>query len=258
MRPVLLAMLAALLSACKAPDPAPQRFEELLGWMFSHAGDDDDDAMQEGVSSAESWMDQHFDESLEGYVVDPLTVDELDAVDAGDRDRSGLHGVAVGYPYVATAEDVAFTQVERRQNSMADTGDEEDVSLVDGDPDCYADGSCDRVTYDVDQVTDLGFGIQLETWMRYQYRRMPTDQGLALFVRAWTTQTPQINTDLFSVLQTYQMWMLLPEDGTWRSLQGEWVDARVGDSGLDVDFVMKMWIKGLIDAEASLDHSSSD
>lgn len=256
MRPPWLPLALALLPACRAPDPAPERFEELLGWMFAHAETEEQEPLVEGIALADGWLDEHFDETLEGYVVEPLTEDQLASVDADGRDRSGLRGVAIGYPYTASAEQVATVLMERRESAMADTGDSEEVILLDGGTDCFAEGACDWVAFDVDQITDLGFGITLQTWMRYQYRRVGTAAGDVIYLRSWTTQTPTITTDLFSVLQVYQVWMMLPDQDGWRALQGQWVEAQVGDSGLDIDFVMQVWVNGLIDAEARLDEAA--
>lgn len=251
----LLASLA-LLAACRSPDPAPDRFEELLGWMFAHAEDEDPAPLAEGAVNAMGWLDNHFDETLSGYVIEPLTEDQLAVIDADGRDRAGLRGVALGYPYQTDLDAVAEALMVRRANAMADTADTTEVTLVDGDIDCFSAGDCARISFDVDQLTDLGFGITLETWMRYEYRRVDTEVGQILTQRNWTTQTPEITTDLFSVLQTYQMWALLPEGDGYRSIQGQWVEAKVGDSGLDMDFVMKIWINGLIDAELNLDEDA--
>ncbi len=257
MRTLPLPLLVFTL-ACRGPEPAPDRFEELLGWMFAHAEDEEPDALQDGASHATAWLDDHFDETLEGYVIDPLTEDQLAAVDASGRDRSGLRGVAVGYPFTADLDQVVVEVVERRENAIIDTADQQEVELIDGDPDCFVAETCERVSYDVDQTTDLGFNITLRTWMRFEYRHLETDAGPALTLRTWTTQTPEITTDLFSVLQVYQMWALLPEGNGWRSIQGQWVEAQAGDSGLDVDFVMQIWINGLIDSEERLDLASAE
>lgn len=255
---MLPTLLLPLMLACRGPDPAPDHIEQLLGWMFLHADDEDTTQFLEGTAKAQTWLDAHFDETLEGYVIDPLTVEQLDAVGAGDRDRSQIRGVALGYPYSADVDQVATELMARRVNAEADTGDQETCTLVEGDPDGFGARTCDWVVWDVDQVTDLGFGISLETWVRYQYRRLETEEGQALMLRAWSQQTPEITTDLFTVLQTYQMWLLLPHDGAWRSIQGEWVDARVGDSGLDMDFVMQVWINGLRDTEEGINLGASD
>lgn len=255
MRPTLPLLL---LTACRGPDPAPDRFEELMGWLFLHADDEDTESFVEGTEKVQTWAETHFAETAEGYVINPLTEEQMAAVGAGDRDRTQIRGVAVGYAYTADADAVAAELMARRENAAVETGDREFITLVDGDPDCFVAQTCDWVVYDVNQVTDLGFGIELETWNRYQYRRLDTSAGEAIALRSWSRQTPEVTTDLFSLEQTYQMWLLLPHAGGYRSIQGEWVDARVGDDGLDMDFVMQMWINGLRDTEESLNTGASD
>lgn len=252
-----LPLFALLAPACRGPDPAPERIEELLGWMFQHADDEDTEGLVDGVDKAQTWLATHFDQTLEGYVINPLTEEQLTAVGAGGRDRSEIRGVALGYPFTADADAVAAQLMRQRDEADLDTGDRELVTLVEGDPTCFSNGTCGWVVYDVDQVTELGFGIELETWNRYQYRRLDTPAGEALLLRAWSLQTPEITTDLFSLLQTYQMWMLLPYEQGYRSVEGEWVDARVGDDGLDMDFVMNLWINGLRDTDERLNEAAS-
>ena len=246
-----------LLLACRSPDPAPTRIEELLGWMYTHAEDDDTDTLAEGFTNADAWLDQHFDETLQGYTVDALTAEQLAVVDAPDASAEGLRGVAVGYPYTVDADQVAHGFMEWRENDLYGSEDEDSATLVSGDTACFADGSCDWVDLDVYLITDVGFGIQIETWMRYQYRRVPTDQGDILLMRVWSYQAPEITTDLFAIDQIYQIWMLLPSEDGFRSLQGEWVDARVLKDDLDIDVVMKIWVSGLIGNEEDLEETAA-
>ena len=248
--------LLPLLVACKHPDPAPTKLEDLIGWMFTHADDDDTTSLDEGTVNLSTWMDSHFDETLPGYTVNNLSESEVEGVGVGYRDLSGLQGVAVGYPYTTEADQVADALMASRDADNVDSTDENSTVAVEGSTTCFADKSCDWAVFDADVVTDMGFGITMETWTRYQYRRYQTDAGEVLLQRSWSQQSPVLTTSLFSIDQTYQIWVLVPEGGSWRSIQGEWVDAQVLGS-LNMDFVMEQWVKQLISLEESNDTAAA-
>lgn len=244
-------ILLPLLVACKSPDPAPTRLEDLIGWMFTHADDEDLTELNDGTANLSAWMDGHFDATLPGYQVNTLTETQVEALGVGPRDLTGLQGVAVGYPYSSDADQVADALMASRDADNADSGDENSTVAVEGTTTCFADKSCDWAVFDAHVVTDLGFGITMETQTRYQYRRYETDAGTVLLQRSWSQQAPVLTTSLFSIDQTYQIWVLVPEGGSWRSIQGEWVDATVMGT-LNLDFVMEQWVKGLISLEEDL------
>lgn len=251
-------LLLPLFLACKSPDPAPTRLEELIGWMFTHADVEDQAVLDEGTANLSAWMGNHFNATLEGYEVDTLTAEQLAVIGEEDRDLDGLQGVAVGYPFSTDADQIARALMANRESDNADPDGLNSSTVIEGSYEGFADGSEDWAVIDANVVSDIGFGITLETWIRYQYRRYESEAGTVLLQRAWSQRTPEISTSLFSIEQTYLIWVLVPDGDSWRSIQGEWVDAEVLTGNLNVDFVLQQWVKGLIENEAGLDASAAE
>lgn len=252
MRAILLVPLVSL-SACKGPDPAPTELEDLIGWMFAHHGDEDTALLGEGATNLAVWMDDHLDETLEGYEVEVLTDAQIDPLDVGKRALDGLTGAAVGYDHVIGLGDVAEGLMVDPTEAHPDLYIEFEMKMLEGSQECFASGTCDWVEYTSVALEQLPLGIELDISAQLQFRRFDTSEGEAIAYRYWTTEPPTVTTDLFSLDQSYFYWAFVPHDGTLRSMQASWVVARVLADDLDSDIVMNFWVDGMVRGAGELD-----
>lgn len=250
-------MLLSLVLACRGPDPAPTEVETLLGWVLQRMGDEDTTELDEGLVNLDGWMADHLDQTLEGYEIDVLTQEQITALGVGDRELDGLHGIAVGYSFTSSLDQISAAKVATPTMTNEDGEVIRTEELHDCSREEFADGSCDWLDLSYTAHEDLALGVSIDMYMRTQYRRLESSLGTVLLHRSWSERSPDISTDLFSVDQLYMIWALLPRDGVYRSMSGEWVAAFANDKDLDVDLVYKLWLGGVIDREQGLDERAA-
>ncbi|MBM4390191.1 MAG: hypothetical protein FJ090_03640 [Deltaproteobacteria bacterium] len=245
------------LAACSVPDPAPTELEDLIGWMYGHLADDEPAALGEGSVNLDRWTDAHLDETLEGYQVDVLTDEIVATLGAGERDLEGLEGVAVGYEHAehmdvdALARGVMVDPRETRPDMYLEYESEE----LEGTRECFGEGTCDWLEYTSHAVQDLGLGVLMTIDAQVQARRYDTPLGEAWAYRYWTTEPPELSTDLVALDQTYFFWAFVPHGDRVRSMQASWVVVQVLDADLDSDLVLHLWVKGMIDGAREIDEA---
>ena len=254
-RPLALAPLFAL--GCDPPDPAPTELEDLIGWMYGHLHDESPDPIVDGSVNLDAWMDDQLDETLEGYEVEVLTNEVIASLEVGERDLSGLEGVAVGYEHAegmdvdALARAIVIDPRETHPDMYLEYESEE----LEGSRACFGDGTCDWFEYTSHAVQDLGLGIHMTIDAQIQARRYDTPLGEAWAYRYWTTEPPELTTDLVALDQTYFFWAFVPHGERVRSMQASWVVVDVLDHDLDSDLVLHLWVKGMIDGARELDEA---
>lgn len=240
------------LLACSPPTPAPDRLEELLGFLFQRVPDEDTAELEDGAGKLASWMSGRVEETLEGYEIDPLTDEQL--ASAGFEDVAfDLTGVSVGFEHAAGLEALVdallVPPTERRDNF---TSYERQVN--EGTEACFSDGSCDYLELETWAVKELGLGVVEDSHMRLQYRRLDTEHGPSVIYRAWAVEPPEWTTDLLSIDQSLFLWGFVPDGaGQLRSMQAGWVQATSLDSELDYDVVLQLWINGMVKAAEDLE-----
>ncbi len=250
---MLLLTMALLLGGCAAPETAPTELEDLIGWMFAHLDDDDPDAIVEGSTTLDGWMNDNLDQTLEGYEVTVLDDETIATLGVDERDLDGLQGVAVGYEHTKDLGELADAVMQDPEELHPDLYVEYDYEAIDGTKECFADGSCNRLEITCHALENLGMGIQLDISSQLQFRRYDTPDGPAFAYRYWTTEPPTVTTDLFSLDQSYFFWAFVPHGDVIRSMQASWVVVTVLADDLDSDIVLNLWVDGMIKGAKDLD-----
>jgi hypothetical protein len=224
-------MLVHLLLACSNPE-APQELDELVGFFFTHAMDEDEDYLQVGGANIAAWMDARLDETLDGYSVKTLDQATLDGLDGTARPADDLLGAAVGHESPHTpwelAAAVAVAYPTERNPDRAVSYERSNES----DRGCFLRESCDRYVFDFTGVTALPLGIEVESSFRQQMRWFTMPDGGKAFVEAnWMHEPARINVDWLEVRAQYYAWVSVPHEGGSRNMYATWADTRfVGDS----------------------------
>jgi hypothetical protein len=224
-------MVLLSLLACSNPE-APQELDELVGFFFTHAMDDEQDYLQVGGANIAAWMDARLDETLDGYSVKTLDQATLDALDGKDRPAGDLLGAAVGHESPHTpwelAASVAIAYPTERNPDRAVSYERSNET----DRDCFLRETCDRYVFDFTGVTALPLGIEVESSFRQQMRWFQMPDGGEAFVEAnWMHEPATINADWLEVRAQYYVWVSVPHEGGSRNMYATWADTRfVGDS----------------------------
>lgn len=255
--PLLFAIAIALLPGCRHLPEAPQELDELCGYLFQHANDEPEDlTIEAGAINLDAWLDINIDATAEGYSVNTLSDDAVNALDDGDRSLDGVKGAAVGYTSENDLETLMSTLVSA---SPADMYPDEYLSFQrtwNGDPDCFAAGDCDSLEAESFSTLSLPAGIQADVDSMVQYRWVDTeDFGRIAVQRTWMHVPPTLNVTWLTVDQQYYVWMFIPNNdaGGSRSIQATWMVASFLGTAPPEDFVLNTVVSSMQGNSTGLD-----
>ncbi len=221
--------LLVVLVGCKPPPDAPEELNELVGYLYTNVPGEDPEPLELGAVNLESWLEDRIDETLEGYTVDNLTPEAINALGDGEQDLDELAGAAVGHMSVfspAALVDAIVVDDPMLIYPSTYTAFEREFE---GDPACFASGECDWLEAEVHASFDYVL-MQVDTHSRVQYRWIDTEMGRVYAERTWLRDPAEVTSTFIEVEQQYYLRMILPDGSGSRSIQATWVVARlVGD-----------------------------
>lgn len=253
-------LLPSLLVGCAPVVEAPTELNELMGFLFEHAADDDDATLAAGAVNLDTWLIDGMDETADGYAVNDLSVESLSAVGYDDVDMDLLAGAAVGHTSVHVPEDLVSTAVEVDAPDIYGGSYDSYVRTYDGNERDFVKKKLDFIDSDVDQVATYAAVISVHSHSDVQYRWVETDLGWVMIERTWLLEAAEITPDDLVDLQgQFFIWAVIPsEDGTARTIQCTWVLATLLDSGFDSDIALNLMISSMSDAQETLDDYVTD
>ena len=252
LRPWMVAV--ALLAGCASPPEAPDQLDELCAYVYGHFRDDDPRSLESAATHLDTWLNDHFVEAQEGYVVDNLSGTEIDPLDAPPVDTDGLLGAAVVTSIdhstrVITESIVGLNPID----IYPGTYEIYERDWVD-DPDCFTGLNCEEANAFTHSKSAWPLTITIEVRLFQDYRWVETENGPAMIQRTWLSEPATDNKDWLSIDAQYFMAVNLPQaDGSTHRLQAMWVVASLGDSAPPEDAALNLVIGSMQDEDASLD-----
>ena len=227
---IIASTVLSLLIGC-GPADAPGELDQLTGFLFVHAQDEDPAELDAGFVNLRAWMEDNLDETKDGFTVNNLSQEEANELDACDRDITGLIGAAVATqsksgvsPFVGVTVSGPTTEVFDNFLSYQ----REDVL---NDSDCFMDEDCDLHHYDTFAVKQLPLNIQASTNNRTQHRWVETDEGMAHISRSWLMQPLRASPSWLKVRQQFYLSATIPwKGGDSIRLQAIWAITELGDA----------------------------
>ncbi len=248
MKHAVLPVVALLLAACKPPPEVPDipeqpDLDELCRALFANHADSVPSTLAEDAAWLLAWLDLYEAETREGYQVDALDDEAVDALDGTDRATEGMLGVVVGSLSAHPVEDAAHAMVAVDQETIHDDAYEGYQVEYLSDLDCFVDGSCERLELTEDYTAHFIMGVESVNHTRNQYLWLETDAGLAMLHRAWLPTPPEVNFSWLAVEEQFYLDAFLPwGDGHYR-VQTTWM---VYDQGnVPEDTIMTLVITGM-------------
>lgn len=174
-------LLPALwLAACAVPDPAPTELEELTRFFLVEYDEGEDPLIAEGVQNLESWYggaELNEEGAIYGALED-LTPEELGALgmDTG-LDLSWLAGAFEVTPQTCTMHEVTEVFLYPDQDELFVDSYVSYHRDYAQDPDCFRDGSCDRVDWTIDIESTLLLGTPMVYELHSGVRRVVSEDG---------------------------------------------------------------------------------
>lgn len=221
----MLPLLALL--GCKPPPDAPEELDALVGYLFQHTDDEEDEPLVVGAGNLDAWLTARLEETLEGYAVDQLSEAAVEELGLGEPDLGGLAGAAVGHdgPYGVEELGAAVARADPLEIYVDNyTGYDRTYA---GDPDCFAAGDC--LWLEADSVATASFALGLEVVSRshLQYRWVDTESGRIFVQRSWMTAPAEVSVDWLRVDQQFFLWVIIPDQEGSRSIQATWILATI-------------------------------
>lgn len=248
-------MLLLAMVACSTPPEAPAELDALIGYLFSHAMDEDPAALQVGATNLDAWMDARLDETLEGYAVNVLDEATLDGLDDSDRSAEGLVGAAVGHVSPYNALDLVATVLvtpPTERDPETTIAHESDLDIAERD--CFLSRECGSLQYTSQATDNFALGLQVTSTNNVQYRWFDTADGeTALIQRTWLAEQPQVNFDWLEVVAQYYVWVSLPFEGGTRNMYAMWALTRITGNDVPEDLALSLAIDGMAGGGDRLD-----
>ena len=211
--PLLMLCVAAI--GCRRPPDAPNKLNELTGYLFVHAADDDHAELEAAFGNLRSWMNTRLEETTDGYTVDNLSQDEVNTLDACERDIDGLIGAAVGTVSDYQVDDFVRTLVTAPLLEVYDNYLKYEREAYVNDARCFASMECTQYFYDTYSTKKFPLGIEAKAASRVQHQWVDTDEGAAHIYRSWLMMPINATPDWVNVQQQFYLSVMMP----WKSNQ---------------------------------------
>lgn len=222
MRTVLLSALVTTLG-CKRPPEAPNELNKLTGYLFVHAADDDHAKLEAGFANLNAWMAKRLEETADGYTVNNLSQEEVNTLDACERDISGLIGAAVGTTSDYEVQNFVSTIVTGPTMEVYDNYLKYRREPLVNDAKCFASMECTQFYYDSFATKKFPLGIEARSTSRVQHQWVETDDGTAHIYRSWLMMPVRATPDWVDVQQQFYLSAMMPwKNGQSVRLQAIW------------------------------------
>ncbi len=197
MRACLRLVLPALLCAvgCKPPE-APKEYEALMGYLFEHTADEDDEALVVGLDNLADWLKgDQLAEAEAGYTLGTIPGSAIKGLEGHKHTNQGLEGVSLvtQSDYGSKKLMEALTQYSFK-TIMPDVYLTYDRTFDEGKR-CIVERDCLWADGSVYSVADWGILGEVQADRRIEFRWVETDQGWVFLQRWWLT-APSTGTKL--------------------------------------------------------------
>ena len=207
---VLLSLCCLLaLSACEvAPPSAPDSYEEQVGYLFEHMGDENDEALRAGLRELRRWVEEdgaRKSELLSGYQVSRLSPSAVVPLEGREFTTNNLLGVSVLTKSPYLVESLMGVLTMEDFNQVIDLPVYE--RSFDQAPDCFPTRDCLRLEAESYQESRWGGVIPMNITNRVRFRWVETENGWVALQQRWLvepTSGPLLGTEV-SMHESYYL-----------------------------------------------------
>jgi len=208
---------------CRRPPDAPNQLNQLTGYLFTHGADEDHAELEAGFGNLRKWMNKRLSETTDGYTVNNLSQDEVNTLDACERDIDGLIGAAVGTVSDYQVVDFVGTLVDGPTMEIYDNFLSYKREPFVNDGTCFAAMECTQYYYDAYATKKFPLGIEARSSSRVQHQWVETDEGTAHIYRSWLMVPIHATPDWVNVQQQFYLSAMMPwKKGKSIRLQAIW------------------------------------
>jgi len=253
------ALLAAMqLWGCKTPIQAPDNIEEMMNYGFVHYTDDVEYTTALAANLV-PWLQSHLDEAEEGWQVNSLSNENLDAVGIEDPNVQGIVGAAAAMPYVSSLEKLAAGLTWPDKREIFDHYVDYQVT-EESDRDCFLARECLVYWSDIYQEVSfsiLGTGVQT-IHNEYHWIDRGEDLGWLLLMRVLAPDPIEFSSNVLEVNQQYGYAFMYVADGVTQRMEAFWIDGRFLSADLPESYAVNQAIRQMGKSRDQLDAFLAD
>ena len=217
-------MIFVTFLACKAPPQAPADYEQLLDYIFTHSGDEDDAELVAGLQNLQLWLEEEDTSNLiEGNSISILSSTAVENLE-GQHDLEDLKGVSL---ITESSYNGQILMEALTQYSFAEIMP--DVYLTydrefDVGKNCIVEKECFWASGTVFTIADWGILGEVTAQRNIEFRWVELEDDWAFVQRWWLTE-PSTGTKLdLQIDNQYYIGINYASDiGTLR-IHGSWIN----------------------------------
>lgn len=222
-----------LLAGCNVVD-APEDLEELMVYGFENFSRDDDFliAMSDNLLPQ---VDAQYEAIAEGYRIDSLTIEQIEANGLEDVDVNEIFGAMGALSYRHTVAEVVTPMVAPNRAELFPEAilAYEVTAETEGDPECFASAACARYDFTFEETADVGMLGQSTRTVTTSYRWIdPPESQPYVAILSLTPGGVDLTSGIIVVHQQYGLALVYPFEATARRVEAFWIDGEV--IGMDV------------------------
>jgi len=226
MRPNRIALItvAALLAVGCRPPEAPEEYEELVGYLFEHAADEDEAELVAGLDNLSAWLTgENLELAEAGVTIAELPASAVADLAGHNHSTDGLAGVSLVTPSAYGGQTLmeALTQYNFK-TIIPDVYLEYDRTFDEGQ-DCIVDRGCLWAAGSVYSLADWGLLGEVEADRRIEYRWVEAEAGWVFLQRWWLT-APSTGSKLdLRISDQYYIGVNFPLANGTRRVHASWL-----------------------------------
>ena len=166
---------------------------------------------RQGTENLNAWLEDHKDDTWDGFEVSALSQEAVGALDDKERDLTDLVGVALGYD-IAYSVDEVLDVIFFADPFEFNQGDiiEYERELVEGSEKCFVEKECDTLSYITSALGSYPLGLEVRSKTMNQYRWVSTDLGDVAVQRTWMMEPAEASWDSINLDSSTTWWPTCP------------------------------------------------
>jgi len=217
-------LVSVLLLGCRPPE-APEDYEELVGFIFEHAGDEDEAELLAGLGNLSAWLaGENLALAEEGVSIAALPDSAISDLSGHTHSTEGLAGVSL---VTESGYDSAILMESLTQYSFAEIMP--DVYLVyereftEG-VDCIVDRECLFASGSVYSIADWGLLGEVEADRQIEFRWVEYE-GEWVFLQRWWLTEPSTGSSLgLTISDQYYIGVNYPMSSGTQRIHASWLN----------------------------------
>ena len=234
-----------LLFACKDPVEAPEDLDALLSYLYTHAMDEEDDAIDAGIQNLLTFTQGNEDSLREGFEVEHLSEEAIVSTGEEALFLEEQYGVSLLYDVPFSSDDLAYCYSSIPLEEVYPDDYKSYEREVLSDLECFLSKECSTVRFQTNIVTALILGAEIYTENISEMRWFEHELGSGFIQRTWMKGEGEATVDWANLRSQYYLGVTYNNDQGSTTLAGSWAVLQLGDIPVPEDTAINTALKAL-------------